>query len=83
MASKKYTNMMFEQTEILSALVHERFIAEGKPYDHAIMLVAGYMQSFLVNLLCENVGQKEKLASVQIRINMQKEAIAQANSIHS
>ena len=81
MASKTYTNKMFEQTEILSALVHERFIAEGKSFETSGMLVAGYMQSFLVNLLCENVGQKEKLAMVQIRINMQKEAIANLTTV--
>lgn len=81
MASKTYTNKMFEQTEILSGLVHERFIAEGKSFETSSLLVAGYMHSFLVNLLCENVGQKEKLAMVQIRINMQKEAIANLTNV--
>ena len=81
MANKTYTDKMFEQTEILSGLVHDRFIAEGKSFETSIMLVSGYMQSFLVNLLCERVTQKEKLAMVQIRINRQKEAIAELTSV--
>lgn len=83
MATKTYADKMFEQTETLSALVHERMIAEGKSFETASMLVAGYMQSFLVNLLCERYNQKEKLASVSTRIFMQREAIARANSIRS
>jgi hypothetical protein len=83
MATKTFNTEMFEQTETLSALVHERYIAEGKSYETAQHLVAGYMQSFLVNLVCERFTQKEKLACVNTRIFMQKEAIAVAKSVRS
>lgn len=83
MATKAFNNKMFDRTQVLSALVLERFLSEGKSRDTASVLVAGYMQSFLLNLLCENYTQKEKLACVNTRIFMQEQSIARANSIRS
>ena len=78
MANQTYAQKLFERTETLTSLVHERFVTEGKSFDISNMLTTGYMQSFLVNLLVENAGKRETLAAVNTRIEMQREAIARA-----
>lgn len=81
MTSKIFVTQMFERTEELSVLLRKRFVAEGKSPETATQLAASYMQSFLINLLCENFKQKQKLACINTRICMQNEAIAAAKTI--
>lgn len=75
MSKGNYAKRLFEQTEVLTAVVHHRFVYEGYDFTDASHLAQGYMQSFLVNLLAGQYSQKDTIAVINSRIFAEQQQI--------
>lgn len=76
MIKQTYAEKVFIQTEVLIAVVHQRFIRQGYDFKDASTLAQGYMQSFLVTLLTERRSHKDTLARIADRISDQQKQIS-------
>ena len=71
----QFTNTLLIQFEELQNLVSARYLAEGNSQSEANLISQGYIQSLMIDMIAHRFSQKEVLATIQVRKEMQIEKI--------
>ena len=78
MAKQTYAKKVDVAINELQSLLLERFQAEGYSKQDSQDLMTGYIHNFMINLITDHASQKQTLASIESRKEMQREKIHEA-----
>lgn len=76
--SIQFANNLSVQFEELQNLASARFLAEGNSTSDSNHIANGYIQSLMIDMITNRFSQKEVLAIIQQRKEMQREKIRDA-----
>lgn len=78
MAKQTYAKKVDVAISELQSLLLERFQSEGYSKQDSQGLMTGYIHNFMINLIIDHSSQKQTLASIESRKEMQREKIHKA-----